>query len=107
MGGASRLSSGSSQIWWAKRNRCTNVLVRTGGGGVCKSINSATQSSSTEVLLQLLDNSGAATQGIPAKRILSIAFSSTFRHATPTIASTWPLTMILSTIGVPSETSTL
>ncbi len=33
-------------------------------------------------------------QGMPASRILSIAFSSTFRQATPTIASTCPLTMI-------------
>ena len=77
------------------------------GGGVFRSINSETQSSSTDVLLQLLDSSGAATQGMPASRILSMAFSSTFRQATPTMASTWPLTMILRTMGVPSETSTL
>ena len=51
---------------------------------------SNTQSSSTDVLLQLLDSSGAATQGMPASRILSNAFSSTFRQATPTMASTWP-----------------
>ena len=77
------------------------------GGGVCRSINSNTQSLSTDVFLQLLDSSGVATQGMPASRILSIAFSSTFRQATPTMASTWPQTMILRTIGVPSETSTL
>jgi hypothetical protein len=49
---------------------------------------SLTQSSSTDVLRQSLDNSGTAMQGMPASRILSIAFSSTFKHATPTIAST-------------------
>src|SRR3954468_9643002 len=83
------------------------VLVMVGGGAVFNSIIWATQSSSTEVLLQLLDNSGVATHGMPASRILSNAFSSTFRQATPTIASTCPETMIFRTIGVPSETSTL
>src|SRR6476469_8111668 len=83
------------------------VLVVTGGGSVFHSIVWATQSSSTDVLLQLLDNSGVATHGMPASRILSNAFSKTFRHATPTIASTWPETMIFRTIGVPSLTSTL
>src|SRR5262249_55057110 len=60
-----------------------------------------------EVLLQLLDKSGVATHGMPASRILSNAFSRTFRQATPTIASTCPETIILRTIGVPSDTSTL
>src|SRR5579885_1063551 len=105
--GANRLSSGSSQIWWAARMRWTKVFVITGGGGVLRSISSATQSSSTDVLRQLLDNSGAATQGMPASSTLSNAFSSTLRQATPTMASTWPLTMIFRTMGVPSETSTL
>jgi hypothetical protein len=49
---------------------------------------SSTQSSSTLVLRQSLERSGTAMQGMPASRILSIAFSSTFRQATPTIAST-------------------
>ena len=38
--------------------------------------------------VRTLDNSGTAIHGIPASRILSIAFSSTFKQATPTIAST-------------------
>ena len=70
-------------------------------------MNSITQSSSTEVLLQLLESRGTATQGTPARRILSNAFSRTFKQATPTMASTWPLTIIFKTIGVPSETRTL
>ena len=45
---------------------------------VRNAINSPTQSSSTEVLRQLLDRSGTATQGTPASRILSRAFSSTW-----------------------------
>ena len=77
------------------------------GGGVCRSIDSNTQSLSTDVFLQLLDNSGVATHGMPASSTLSNAFSSTLRQATPTIASTWPETMIFRTIGVPSLTSTL
>src|SRR5262249_36619313 len=105
--GASRLSSGPSQTWCASRIRWTKLFVFVAGGGVFRSIISATQSSSTEVLRQLLDRSGVATQGMPARRILSIAFSSTLRQATPTMASTCPETMIFRTIGVPSETSTL
>src|SRR5262245_56622310 len=105
--GARRVSSDSSNMPFAARIRCRYVLVVAGGGSVFSSIILATQSSSTDVLLQLLDKRGVATHGMPARRILSNAFSSTFRHATPTIASTWPDTMIFRTIGVPSETRTL
>src|SRR5215213_2487223 len=83
------------------------VFVFWSGGGVCRSIDSNTQSLSTDVFLQLLDNSGVAMLGMPARTTLSNAFSSTFRQATPTIASTWPDTMIFRTIGVPSDTRTL
>jgi purine nucleoside phosphorylase len=48
-----------------------------------------------------------AMHGIPASRILSSVLSSTFKQATPTNASTWPLTMVFITIGEPSATSTL
>src|SRR5204862_7276605 len=78
-----------------------------GGGAGFRSIVWATPPSSTGVFLQLLGKGGVATHGMPASRILSTAFSSTFRQATPAIASTWPETMIFRTIGVPSETSTL
>ena len=44
------------------------VRVRFDGSGVCKPISSATQSSSTPVLRQLLDRSGTATQGIPGEQ---------------------------------------
>ena len=84
-----------------------SVFVFVAGGGVCRSIDSNTQSLSTDVFLQLLDSSGVAMHGMPASSTLSNAFSSTFRQATPTMASTWPDTMIFSTIGVPSDTSTL
>jgi predicted glycoside hydrolase/deacetylase ChbG (UPF0249 family) len=50
---------------------------------------------------------GIAMQGMPASKILSIAFSRTFKQATPTMASTWPPTMIFRTMGEPSATSTL
>ena len=46
-------------------------------------------------------------QGTPASSNLSIAFSKTFKQATPIIASTEPLTMIFMTTGEPSATSTL
>ena len=42
----------------------------------------------SDITVVVLDNSGTAMQGMPASRILSMAFSSTLRHATPTIAST-------------------
>jgi len=67
---------------------------------------SSTQSTSTEVLRQSFDNNGTAMHGMPASKILSIAFSSTFKQATPRIASTYPPRMIFITTGEPSATIT-
>ena len=105
--GTRRESSGSSNNRFAARIRCMYVFVFAPAGGVCSPIDSNTQSLSTDVFLQLLERSGVAMHGMPASNTLSNAFSNTFRHATPTMASMWPLTMIFNTIGVPSLTSTL
>ena len=85
-------ASGACRSWSSSRR-----------AAVCRSIDSKTQSLSTDVFLQLLDKSGVAMHGMPASSTLSNAFSSTFRQATPTMASMWPETMIFRTIGVPSR----
>src|SRR5262249_22604522 len=105
-GGGRRARSGPPPGWYAGRAQGAwgRGFSPGGGGGVGRS---REPTHSTATVVQLLERNGAATHGMPASRILSMAFSSTLRHATPTMASTWPLTMIFRTMGVPSETRTL